>query len=156
MCLQDSACDTISTLAPAWGDEIEEKHGTSCVGMDLANVTHTVKWDTITLKWTAVDWDDVQIAILDPEDEVYKNLWTAKMSDKKFDYKMQRDWEQNFLLVNGCGEYKYKADAKRWEPEPEKIVTPATGPAENILYVAIAAIVLYGAYVLFFRKSESK
>lgn len=155
VCLQDSACDSIGALKPTWWDDVEEMHGASCVWMDLANVTHTIKWDTITLKWTAVDGDDVQIAILDPKSEVYKNLWTVKMSDEKFDYKMQWSWEQNFVLVNGCGEYKYKADRIEGS-EPEKIVTPATGPAENILYVAIAAIVLYGAYVLFFRKSDNK
>jgi hypothetical protein len=40
------------------------------------------------------------------------------------------------------------------EATPEKIVTPATWPAENILYIAIAAIILYGAYAIFFRKSD--
>ena len=57
--------------------------------MDLANVSHSVKGDTVTLTWTAVDGDSVQIAIFDPEDEVYKSLGTAKMSDEKFSYKMQ-------------------------------------------------------------------
>ena len=42
--------------------------------MDLANVTHTVNGGTLTLKWTAVDGDTVQIAIFDPEAEVYKSL----------------------------------------------------------------------------------
>jgi hypothetical protein len=69
---------------------------------------------------------------------------------------MQRNGEQNFRLVSPCGDYNYKADAAIWEPtkEPEKIVTPATWPAENVLYIAIAAIVLYGAYAIFFRKSD--
>jgi PhoPQ-activated pathogenicity-related protein len=62
---------------------------------------------------------------------------------------------QNFMLTNDCGEVKYKADEGIKEWEPEKIVTPATWPAENVLYIAIAAIVLYGAYVVFFRKSEN-
>ena len=69
---------------------------------------------------------------------------------------MQWDGEQNFMLTNGCKDLYYKADAKRWEKEPEKIVPAATGPAENIVYIAIAAIVLYGAYVVFFRKAENK
>jgi hypothetical protein len=77
------------------------------------------------------------------------------MKDEKFEYKMEWDGEQNFMLTNGCKELYYKADAKK-ESEPEKIVPPATGPAENILYVAIAAIILYGAYVVFFRKADNK
>lgn len=156
MCLQDTACDT---LAAVWWDDEEEieRHGSAdCVWMDYAAVTHVVNGDTLTLKWSAVDGDSVEIAILDPEEKAYKSLWTAKMSDEKFDYKMKWDGEQNFKLTNGCKGVKYKADAKRWEKEPEKIVPPATWPAENVLYIAIAAIVLYGAYVVFFRKSENK
>ena len=158
MCLQDTSCDSIAamTTAQEWWSELIEQHGAACVWMDLANVTHVVNWDTITLKWTAVDGDVVEIGIWDSEAEVYKSLWTPKMSDEKFDYKMQWDWEQNFKLTNWCKELYYKADAKRWEKEPEKIVTPATGPAENVLYIAIAAIILYGAYVIFFRKADNK
>ena len=156
MCLQDTACDTLS--AAAWDEEEIERHGAAsdCVWMDLAGVTHSVNGDVLTLKWNTVDGDSVEIAVLDPKEEVYKSLWTVKMSDEKFDYKMQWDWEQNFKLTNGCKGVKYKADAKRWEPQPEIPATPATGPAENVLYVAIAAIVLYGAYVVFFRKSDNK
>ncbi len=159
VCLQDSACDDINAVADtvlAW-EVTEEEHNAAsdCVWMDLANVTHTVKWDTVTLKWTAVDGDTVQIAIFDKDAEVYKNLWSVKMSDEKFDYKMQWDWEQNFMLTNGCKELYYKADAAATQ-EPEKIVPAATGPAENILYIALAAIILYGAYVMFFRKADNK
>ena len=154
-CLQADECDTLkatNTVEPS--DEVVEQHGASCVWMDLANVTHVVNGNTLTLKWSSIEGDVVEIAIFDPESEVYKSLWTAKMSDEKFDYNMQWDGEQNFMLTNWCKEVYYKADAKRWEEEPIK-ATPATGPAENILYVAIAAIVLYGAYVVFFRKSEN-
>ena len=157
MCLQDTSCDSIEAMTtPTWWDEIIEQHGAACVGMDLANVTHVINGDTLTLKWTAVDGDVVEIGVWDREAENYKSLWTAKMSDEKFDYKIEEDWEQNFQLTNGCKEFYYKADAKKWEKTPEKIVTPATGPAENVLYIAIAAIVLYGAYVIFFRKADNK
>lgn len=156
MCLQDSACDTLGASHNAANEEVEMHWTTDCVWMDLANVSHTVDGNVIHLKWTAVDGDDVEIAIFDPEAEIYKSLGTAKMSDEKFDYTLQWSGEQNFMLTNGCKDLYYKADAKVTEKEPEKIVPAATGPAENILYVAIAAIVLYGAYVVFFRKSESK
>lgn len=172
ICLQDMACDTLSLVInpepevtqPSTTSEVlwsadtpcapgDAHCAASCAWMDLAHVTHTIKWDTVTLKWNAVDWDSVQIAIFDPESEIYKSLWTANMKDEKFDYKMQWNGEQNFMLTNGCKEVFYKADATI--SEPEKIVTPATGPAENILYIAIAAIILYGAYTIFGRKSEN-
>ena len=157
LCLQDAECNTLGASHNVANEEVEMRWTAGCVWMDLANVSHTVNGDTITLTWTAIEWDEVQIAIFDPEAEIYKNLWTAKMSDEKFDYKMQWDGEQNFMLTNGCKDLYYKADAKRWEEkQPEKIVPAATGPAENILYIAIAAIILYGAYVVFFRKAENK
>ena len=160
MCLQDVACNTLkSVIESEKEEEVIERHWSAadCVWMDMANVTHVVNGDTLTLKWTAVDGDTVQLSIFDPDAEVYKNLWTVKMSDEKFDYKMKWDGEQNFKLTNGCKDLNYKADAKKWEkePEPEIKVTPATGPAENILYVAIAAIVLYWVYTIFFRKSDN-
>ena len=150
ICLQESACDTISLV-----DNVDD-HGAAkdCVWMDMANISHTVNGDTITLKWTAVAGDVVQIAIFDQDAEVYKSLGAVKMSDEKFDYKMQWDGEQNFSLDNGCKQVYYKADAKAGS-NPE-IVPAATWPAENVLYIAIAAIVLYGAYVIFFRKAENK
>lgn len=157
ICLQDSECDSLSVVNNSAEEDLVERHGVAdCVWMELANVTHTVKGDTVTLKWTPVDWESVQIAIREKDSQAYKNLWTVDMSKGQFDYKMQWDWEQNFLLMNGCGEwFKYKADAKKWWETPEEIVPAATGPTENILYIAIAAIILYGAYVVFFRKSEN-
>jgi hypothetical protein len=134
----------------------EQEHNAACAWMNLANVTHTVNWNTITLKWTSL-WDGstVQVAIFDPDEEIYKPLWSAKMDDEKFSYEMKWDWEQNFSLTNWCKEVYYKVDAKRDTPV-QPIVPAVTGPAENILYIAIAAIILYGVYAVFFRKSENK
>lgn len=174
MCMMDTECDTFDALVnptpiepeiaePEENTEEnteEETHGAAsdCVSMKLANVTHVTNGKTITLKWTDVGEGDVDIAVFvpdewDPSNWSYKRIGTAKMSDEKFDYTMKWDGEHNFILRNACGEVRYKADAKMWEPE--KIVTPATGPAENVLYIAIAAIVLYGAYTIFFRKSDN-
>lgn len=159
MCMLDSACDTLDLIVnPVKEQEAEgdEEHGAAgnCVSMELANVRHTSDGKNITLTWTAIGWDTVQIDVFNPEEEVYQKVWTVKMSDEKFVYKMKWNWVHNFILSNGCGEVKYKAD-EGITTEPEKIVTPATGPAENVLYIAIAAIVLYGAYTIFFRKSDN-
>ena len=151
ICLQDSDCDTISLLAKT---EDEEHWAANCIGMDMANVSHTTSGDTVTLTWTAIDGDVVEIAIFDPEAELYRSLGAVSMSDEKFNYKMEWNGEQVFRLTNGCKELIYKADAAIWENPT--IVTPATWPAENVLYIAIAAIILYGAYVVFFRKAENK
>lgn len=138
----------------AKSDNTEEHWAAGCAWMDLANVSHTVNGDQVTLTWTAVDWDSVEVAIFDPEEEVYVSLWTVNMKDEKYVYKMQWNGEQNFMLTNGCREVFYKADAAV-KPQPT-IVPAATGPAENVLYIAIATIVLYGVYVVFFRKADNK
>lgn len=137
------------------GSVEQEQLWAACVWMNMAHISHVVNGDTITLKWTAVDGDVVQVAIFDPNEEYWRSLGAVSMSDEQFKYKMQWNGEQNFMLTNGCGEVRYKADAAIKEPEPDIPATPATGPAENVLYIAIAAIILYGAYVLFFRKSEN-
>ena len=137
------------------GSVEQEQLGAACVGMNMAHISHVVNGDTITLKWTAVDGDVVQVAIFDPNEEYWRSLWAVSMNDEQFAYKMQWNGEQNFMLTNGCGEVRYKADAAMKPAEPEKVVPQRVGPADNLLYIAIAAIVLYGAYVLFFRKSEN-
>ena len=178
MCVWDEACDAMWLVVQpteVWSQTVEntpntpeetshwvapiteDQHGAACAWMNLANVTHTISSDNvITLRWTSL-WDGsiVQIAVFDPNDEVYKPLGSVKMDDENFSYKMQWDGEHNFSLTNWCKEVYYKVDAKRDTPV-QPIVPAVTGPAENILYIAIAAIILYGVYAVFFRKSENK
>lgn len=174
VCMLDTECDTFDLVvnpAPAEPEKDttpevtdpepeanpEETHGSAeCVSMEYANVRHTSDGKNITLTWTAVDGGgDVDIAIFNPTDEVFEKIATVKMSDEKYVYPMRWNGVQNFILTNECWQAKYKADEWIKEWEPEKIVTPATGPAENIMYIAIAAIILYGAYAIFFRKSDN-
>lgn len=170
LCMLDYECDTfdlvvnpVSNPEPVNTGNVEtseeewtELHGAACVGMDLAHISHSSDGKNITLTWTAVDGDTVDIHVLNPDEEIYEKLATVKMSDEKYVYPMRWNWVHEFMFTNDCGTAKYKADEgiKEEEKKPE-IVTPATWPAENILYIAIAAIVLYGAYVVFFRKSEN-
>ena len=169
MCMLDKECDSFDLIvnpAPVEPEvedvqessedtSDEQTHGAACVGMNLANVSHTQKGNTIILTWTAVDGENVDIAIFNPEQEIYENVAKVKMSDEKYVYTMKWSGEQNFTLTNDCGSVRYKADAAmKTEEKTPDIVTPATGPAENILYIAIAAIILYGAYAIFGRKSE--
>lgn len=181
MCVWDEACDSLSLVINSanvssveeqnvieeqnveeHGAAVEEnlpnedeQHNAACIWMDLANVTHTISSDNvITLKWTSLgDNSTVQIAIFDPEDEIYKPLWSARMDDEKFDYKMKWNWEQNFSLTNWCRDVYYKVDASM-KTTDQPIEPPVTGPAENILVIALVAIALYGLYAIFFRKAE--
>jgi hypothetical protein len=42
--------------------------------MDYAEISSTVNGDILTITWTPVDGDTVEIAVFDPEEEVYKSL----------------------------------------------------------------------------------
>jgi hypothetical protein len=79
--------------------------------MELANVRHTSDGKNITLTWTAVNGgENVDIAIFNPEQEIFEKLATVKMSDERYVYPMRWNGVQNFMLTNDCGEVKYKAD----------------------------------------------
>ena len=177
VCMLDTNCDTFDLVVNPTPEvtqepepeavnpevtqepEVQDPEGVhpsaDCVSMEFANVRHTSDGKNITLTWTDVGGGDVDIAIFNPDDEVFEKLATVKMSDERYVYKMRWNGVQNFILTNECWQSKYKADEGITEWEPEKIVTPATGPAENIMYIAIAAIILYGAYAVFFRKSDN-
>lgn len=138
-----------------WEEDCSDWHcAADCIWMDMAHLTHSISNNVITLRWTAIDGDVVQIAVFDPDQEAFKSVGAVKMSDEKFTYPMTWNWEYNFKITNGCKQVYYKADGSVQTPEPE-IVPPATGPAENILIIAIAAIIIYGAYTLIFRKNEN-
>ena len=158
-CMWDEACDALDNVSniELWW-QVSEPYGSNCVWMDMANVSHTIDGNKLTLTWTAVpDGDTVEIAIYDKDAEDYRTLKTVPMSDEKFEYTLEKSGEQNFALTNGCGELRYKADAKvtPTEKKPEIPATPATWPAENILIIALAAILIYGVYAVFFRKSTN-
>ena len=51
VCLQDTSCDSLSSMDSQ--SDVIEQHWASCVGMDLANVSHKINGDTITLTWWA-------------------------------------------------------------------------------------------------------
>ena len=88
-----------------------------CTWMKSAKVSHTIDEDIITLKWNAIEWENVKISIFDPDSESYKILWTVKMSNKKFTYKIKWEWEQNFLLSNWCDNYNYKVNITKAEKQ---------------------------------------
>ena len=172
MCMLDAECDAIELVvnpAPAEVEEIDATAGnneesedcegghcaaSSCVSMKYAKISHTIEGNNVVLTWIAVDGDTVDIGIRNPEDWIYEKLATVNMSDERYVYTMRWNGEQNFKFVTDCWEQPYKADGTI-KDKTEKIVTPATGPAENVLYIAIAAIILYGAYTIFFRKSDN-
>ena len=171
MCMLDQECETFDLIVnpvqaepennpeEIWETEnvAEETHGAAdCIWMKLANIEYSINGNTVVFSWTAVDGDDVDIIIYNPEEKYREKLTTVKMSDEGYTYTLRWNGVQEFKFSNGCGDpHPVKVDAAITEEKAPDIVTPATGPAENILYIAIAAIILYGVYTIFFRKSDN-
>ena len=141
------------------------EHSAAGADMSLANVTHTINGNTITLRWTRlVGSDKVDIFVWDMSAERYIRAVTARMSDERYDYSMKWDGEHIFRFVplEGAGrEIVYNVNAMRTsekepdkEPEkkPDPIVPPATGPVENVLVVLILSGVGYVLYKRYLQR----
>jgi hypothetical protein len=138
-----------------------EEHSASSTTPDLAlaNITHTVTGNVITLKWTAIDGiDSMDILVFDPSDEAWHRVDEVKMSDERYDYTMKRDGEHifNFKPLNGGKEIRYELNAMRGEekePTPPKPIPPVVvGPAENVAALILLSLGAYVGYRLYRKR----
>ncbi|MDR2191087.1 MAG: hypothetical protein LBP53_08230 [Candidatus Peribacteria bacterium] len=130
------------------------------VNMSLANITHTIDGNTISLKWTALEGGGtIDIFVFDFRQEKYILAGTVRMTDEKFDYKMTWDNEHLFRFVPQAGtEFTYTVNAVRGPeptpPAPVIVKPPVTGPVENMLAVLLLSLLVYGGYRYYTRKSR--
>jgi len=85
-------------------------HGAAGADMNLANVTHLVVGNKVTLRWTAVNGSDkVDIFLWNPVSEVFNKLATVNMSDETYTFTATRNGEHliNFMPNNGGREKRY-------------------------------------------------
>jgi len=71
--------------------------------MNLANVTHVVVGNQVTLRWTAINGSDkVDILLRDPTAEVFNELANVNMSAEKYTFTATRNGEFiiNFMPNN--------------------------------------------------------
>jgi hypothetical protein len=121
--------------------------------MNLANVTHVIVGNQVTLRWTAVNGSDkVDILLFNPTSEVFNKLATVNMSDERYSFTATRNGEFiiNFLPNNDGREKRYTftiAGVSGSTPTVKPIVkVPHVGPAENIVVALFIAFVLYLLY----------
>ncbi|MDR2415587.1 MAG: hypothetical protein LBD75_03065 [Candidatus Peribacteria bacterium] len=140
----------------------QETHAaaSSHTDMSLANVTHSVNGNVITLKWTAIDGGgDIDILLFDPASEKYSRIATVKMSAERYDYTMKWDNEHIFRFVplDGGNEKVYPVNAMRVEEKktdtPVIANVPPTGPVENLLLVSLLSVIVYGGYKYVTRRA---
>jgi hypothetical protein len=121
----------------------------SNVDLALANITHTITGNVITLKWTAIDGvDNMDIFVFDPKEESWIRLGEVKMSAEQYAYTMARDGEHifNFKPLNGGKEFRYNVNATRSEEETPEIQPVQVGPAENIMLLLLLSGLAYIGY----------
>lgn len=144
-----------------WTPEDSVVHAAAGANMSLANVTHTITQNTVTLRWTAIDGSDkVDIFLWNPTSGIFERLSSVNMSDESYAFTLTRNGEYiiNFMPNNNGTEYRYSFVANGITASTTPTTTPiigkipATGPKENVMIALAIAFVLY----LVYRKVTSK
>jgi hypothetical protein len=106
----------------------------------------------ITFTWTSISGiDGVDILVFDPNTEARTRVGEVKISAERYEYTMKWDGEHLFRFkpLNGGKEVDYPVNAQRSEaaaPEKPVITPPATGPAENLLFLLVLTGLAYVGY----------
>ncbi|HPC34206.1 MAG TPA: hypothetical protein PLP73_00965 [Candidatus Absconditabacterales bacterium] len=132
--------------------------------MSLANISHTLNGNTVTLRWIAVNGsDNVDLFLRDENAGNFNKLATVRMSAESYSFNLSKNGEHivKFIPDNGGKEINYTfnfiGEEKVSEPEgtaPQTTVKPVVvGPKENIIAVLIGTVLLYLVYKLVRRKA---
>ena len=127
--------------------------------MSLANVSHTLNGNQVTLTWVAVDWsDNIDIMLRDASSSSYNKLATVNMNEEKYTFTVSKNGETIVRLVpnNSWIEKNYTfsvsglSDWTVTTPEIKKV--PQTWTEENIAIVVILSAIIYFWYKKAYRK----
>jgi hypothetical protein len=68
--------------------------------MTLANITHTINGNTITLKWIAVAGSNtIDLAVMTPGTSSFNRIATANMNDETYSFVANRNGEYIFQFT---------------------------------------------------------
>ena len=137
-------------------DDVE--HNAAGADMNLADISHSVKGNVITLTWTAVPGSsNVEIKVYDEKTADYQTLATVPMSQEKYEYTYENTPKElifAFIPKDSKGkEKRYNVNVREEEDvKPEIKNVPATGPVENVLVMAGITLMLYAGYRVFQKR----
>ena len=123
--------------------------------MSMADISHSVNGNVVTLTWTAVPYsDNVEIRIFDKANTDYVTLGTVPMTQEKFQYTTKADEDEllfAFIPRDAKGrEYRYDVNVRHeTDVTPEIKEAPKVGPAEDLLMILCVTAVLYLGYRVF-------
>ena len=146
----DECSNWSASLHWAWAD------------MSLANISHHLNWNMLTLKWINVSGSDkVDIFLWNESSATFSKLSTVNMSAESYSFTVTRNWEHiiKFIPNNWGKEINYTfnvlwlSDSINPTPVTPTVTPVVVWPKENILAVLIWTIVLYLGYRLLKRKA---
>lgn len=162
--VSNELCFRLSDKVHWEGDECENaqqsdwSHG-AWADMSLANISHTINWDRVTLRWVEVNGsDDVEIFERNDDEGTFHKLATVSMSSESYTFDLDRYGEQiiKFIPDNGGVEKNYVFNALR---TTNPTVTPTTvtpvvvWAKENIIAILLGTILIYLIYRVVKRKA---
>ena len=143
---------TTKELTVALNEDEDQHNAADGADMSMADISHTVNGNVVTLTWTAVPYsDNVEIRIFDKANADYVTLGTVPMTQEKFQYTTRPgDDELLFAFIprDAKGrEYRYTCNARHEaDVTPEIKEAPKVGPAEDLLMILCITAVLYLGY----------
>ena len=151
---------TTKELTVALNDE-EEHNAAEGADMSMADISHSVNGNVVTLTWTEVPYsDNVEIRIFDKATADYVTLGTVPMSQEKFQY-TTKDWEDELLFAfiprDAKGkEYRYTVNVRHEaDVTPEIKEAPKVWPAEDFAVMLLITVALYICYRVFASRKAS-
>lgn len=120
--------------------------------MNLANVSHTINWDTVTLRWISIDGsDEIEIFLRDEDAGTFHKLASVDMDDESYSFDIDETGEHivKFIPDNGGVEKNYTFNALGIDSDDDvdPVVTPVVvWPKENIIAILIGTLLIYLLY----------
>lgn len=132
--------------------EEELEHDAAGADMRLADISHSVEGNLITLTWTAVPGsENLEIKLFNKEKADYETLAIVPMNQEKYEHLVDTNIQEYlfaFIPRDSKGkEVRYDLNV-RHEAEVTPVVenTPKVGPAEDMLMIAVFTVLLYAGY----------
>lgn len=127
--------------------------------MSLANVSHNINWDMVTLRWLSIAGSsDIDIFLRDESAGTFHRLSTVNMSDESYSFNISDGGEYivKFIPNNWWSDVNYTFNAM-WVSNTDTPVTTVTPvvvwPKENIIAILIGTLLIYIVYVVARRKA---
>lgn len=139
-------------------------HNAAGADMSLANITHAINGNTITLRWIAVNGStSIDLSVMTPWSSVFNRVATINMNDESYSFSATRNGEYIFQFTpdNWGKQVNYSVQLNtvsetttQWNGTKVIPVVPKTWPTENIIAIVIAAFLWYLIYKKLYRKAK--